>query len=90
MNSIVDKSDTGESWLTNNLRENFQSLNNGDMMLYKRMNRSLWQEVDKIGRAKVLQEEKELIQLNIKLEKRCTNGTYKVGIEQKPSTVFLL
>ena len=81
MNSIVDKSDTGESWLTSSLQDNFHSLNNGDIMLYKRMNRSLWQEVDRIGRAKILQEEKELKQLNLELEKRCTNGTYKVLTE---------
>jgi len=88
MNSIVDKSDTGESWLTSSLQDNFHSLNNGDIMLYKRMNRSLWQEVDRIGRAKILQEEKELKQLNLKLEKRCTNGTYKRKIWNGQQVIF--
>jgi len=78
INSIYDKSDNGKTWLNGSLRDNFHKLNNGDIMLYNKMNRTLWQEVDKIGRAKILQEETELQQLNLKLERKCTNGTYKV------------
>lgn len=78
INSIYDKGDSGKTWLNGSLRDNFHKLNNGDIMLYNKMNRTLWQEVDRIGRSKIFEEEKELQQLNLRLERRCTNGTYKV------------
>lgn len=88
INSIYDKGDSGKTWLNGSLRDNFHKLNNGDIMLYNKMNRTLWQEVDRIGRSKIFEEEKELQQLNLRLERRCTNGTYKRKIWNGQQAIF--
>ena len=44
------------------------------------MNQTLWNEVEKLGKEKILLEAKELHLSNQKLEIKCANGTYKVRL----------
>ena len=45
INSISDNIGGDKKWLDESLVENFKQLNHGDMVLYDRMNRSLWHQV---------------------------------------------
>lgn len=81
INSISDIIKDERQWLGEDLNDNFKELNFGDMVLYERFNRSLWHQVEKIGKENILRDAKKLREMNRKLEKRCTDGSYKVNLQ---------